>query len=184
VDHIKIRDAEDVGDQPVEEILTTTPLKAQRGRPPGRRKEAESSLNSEVVGETEISSNATANHQTSGRPSRLARSRTGTMRVNNDKPIFTLSVAAEILHLHPRTLRIYEEHNLVVPTRTKTNRRRYSQNDIKKFQFIQYLTRERGVNLSGVKIILALLEEIRKTVSDPITQSFPDYGDGEGFPLI
>lgn len=78
--------------------------------------------------------------------------------LNLDKPLFTLSVAADLLGVHPRTLMIYETEKLVVPNRTKTNRRRYSQNDIRKLEFIQFLTRKRGVNLAGVKAILELLE--------------------------
>jgi MerR family transcriptional regulator/heat shock protein HspR len=78
--------------------------------------------------------------------------------LNLDKPLFTLSVAADLLGVHPRTLMIYETERLVVPSRTKTNRRRYSQADIRKLEFIQYLTRKKGVNLAGVKAILELLE--------------------------
>src|SRR5438045_1469780 len=55
-------------------------------------------------------------------------------QIAGDRPIFTLSVAADLLGLHPRTLRIYEEKGLVVPARTGGNRRRYSQNDITRFQ--------------------------------------------------
>ncbi len=82
--------------------------------------------------------------------------------ITADKPVFTLSVAADILGLHPRTLRIYEEHDLVVPARTATKRRRYSQNDIRKFQFIQHLTHDLGVNLAGVDIILEMMDELSK----------------------
>lgn len=91
--------------------------------------------------------------------------------LNLDKPLFTLSVAADLLGVHPRTLMIYETEKLVVPSRTKTNRRRYSQNDIRRLEFIQFLTRKKGVNLAGVKAILELLEvgnkhdlNLRKTV--------------------
>lgn len=83
-----------------------------------------------------------------------------------DRPIFTLSVAADLLGLHPRTLRIYEEKNLVVPARTEGNRRRYSQNDIQRFQFIRQLTRS-GVNLEGVRIILDMADELSKLGGDP-----------------
>jgi DNA-binding transcriptional MerR regulator len=63
-----------------------------------------------------------------------------------------------------------------VPHRTQTQRRRYSQNDIKKFQFIQFLTQRRRVNLEGVKIILSMLDELRQLgVSDPVKQVFKDY---------
>jgi len=74
-----------------------------------------------------------------------------------DKPIYTISVASEILQTHPRTLMMYEHLSLVVPHRTSTNRRRYSQRDIRKLQAIQTLTRGHGVNLNGARYILRLL---------------------------
>jgi MerR family transcriptional regulator/heat shock protein HspR len=83
-----------------------------------------------------------------------------------DRPIFTLSVAADLLGLHPRTLRIYEEKGLVVPARTGGNRRRYSQNDIVRFQTIRQLTRG-GVNLEGVRIILDMADELAELGRDP-----------------
>src|ERR671925_17935 len=64
-----------------------------------------------------------------------------------DKPLYTISVASEILETHPRTLMLYEDVGLIEPFRTTTNRRRYSQRDIRKLQVIQHLTREKGVNL-------------------------------------
>ena len=79
-------------------------------------------------------------------------------RVALDKPIYTISVAAEILATHPRTLMMYEHLQLVVPQRTATNRRRYSQRDIFKLQTIQNLTRNHGVNLTGVRYVLSLLK--------------------------
>jgi MerR family transcriptional regulator/heat shock protein HspR len=57
---------------------------------------------------------------------------------------------------------MYEELGLVTPHRTATNRRRYSQRDIRRLQVIQHLTRERGVNLAGVRHILSLLEVVNK----------------------
>jgi DNA-binding transcriptional MerR regulator len=77
--------------------------------------------------------------------------------VGLDKPIYTISVASEILDTHPRTLMMYENLGLVVPKRTPTNRRRFSQRDIIKLRTIQRLTRGHGVNLAGVKHILHLL---------------------------
>jgi MerR family transcriptional regulator/heat shock protein HspR len=79
-----------------------------------------------------------------------------------DKAVYTISVASEILETHPRTLMMYEELGLVTPHRTATNRRRYSQRDIRRLQVIQHLTRERGVNLAGVRHILSLLEVVNK----------------------
>jgi MerR family transcriptional regulator/heat shock protein HspR len=75
-------------------------------------------------------------------------------------------VAADLLGLHPRTLRIYEEKKLVLPARTEGNRRRYSQNDIQRFQFIRRLTGG-GVNLEGVRVILDMADELVKLGSDP-----------------
>ena len=91
------------------------------------------------------------------------------------KPLFTLSVTAEILSVHPRTLMIYETESLVVPLRTKPNRRRYSQNDLKKLQFVRYLTTVKGVNLAGVESILAMLRFGEKSGIDLQKLCFPDF---------
>ncbi len=80
--------------------------------------------------------------------------------IDLDKPIFTLSVASEILEVHPRTLMMYEHLNMIQPKRTVTNRRRYSRRDVMKLQAIQTLTREHHVNLAGVRYILALLKRL------------------------
>ena len=77
-----------------------------------------------------------------------------------DKPIYTISVASEILATHPRTLMMYENLGLVTPARTATNRRRFSQRDIIKLRTIQRLTRHHGVNLAGARHILALLGQL------------------------
>ncbi len=79
-----------------------------------------------------------------------------------DKPLYTISVASEILETHPRTLMLYEDVGLIEPFRTTTNRRRYSQRDIRKLQVIQHLTREKGVNLAGVRHILSLFGQMKK----------------------
>ncbi|MBF6613161.1 MAG: MerR family transcriptional regulator [Chloroflexi bacterium] len=88
-------------------------------------------------------------------------------QITTDRPIFTLSVAADLLGLHPRTLRIYEEKKLVLPARTQGNRRRYSQNDIQRFQFIRRLTKA-GVNLEGVRIILDMADELTSLGVNPM----------------
>lgn len=97
------------------------------------------------------------------------------MEKSDSKPLFTLSVAAEIIGVHPRTLMIYENEKLVIPHRTKTNRRRYSQQDIKELQFIRYLTNKRGVNLAGVRCILDVLGQIEKKGVGSQKTSFPDF---------
>ncbi len=98
---------------------------------------------------------------------------------SGNKPVFTLSVTAEILSVHPRTLMIYENESLVIPLRTKTNRRRYSQNDVKRLQFIRYLTTVKGVNLAGVESILALLRFGEKNGIDLQRLCFPDFTESE-----
>jgi DNA-binding transcriptional MerR regulator len=78
--------------------------------------------------------------------------------ISLDKPIYTISVASEILETHPRTLMMYEHLGLVVPKRTSTNRRRFSQRDVMKLQTIQKLTRQHSVNLAGVRYIMKLMK--------------------------
>ena len=80
-----------------------------------------------------------------------------------DKPIYTISVASEILDTHPRTLMMYEALGLITPNRTPTNRRRFSQRDILKLRTIQRLTRSHGVNLAGVRHILKLLSIMHRS---------------------
>jgi DNA-binding transcriptional MerR regulator len=82
----------------------------------------------------------------------------GQGEVGLDKPIYTISVASEILATHPRTLMMYENLGLITPGRTPTNRRRFSQRDVLKLQNIQRLTRSHGVNLAGARHILQLLK--------------------------
>ncbi len=78
---------------------------------------------------------------------------------DSEKPMFPISVVADILKVHQRTLRIYDDENILVPSRSPKNRRLYSFNDIERGKFIQYLTRELGINLAGIKIIIHLLKQ-------------------------
>lgn len=87
---------------------------------------------------------------------------TSSSGIGLDKPIYTISVASEILATHPRTLMMYESLGLVTPARTPTNRRRFSQRDVIKLRAIQRLTRHHGVNLAGARHILNLLIELRQ----------------------
>jgi MerR family transcriptional regulator/heat shock protein HspR len=77
------------------------------------------------------------------------------------KAVFVISVAAELAGMHPQTLRIYERKGLLDPFRTPGGTRRYSQEDIEQLQLIQELTSQ-GLNLEGVKRVLALQEENRR----------------------
>ena len=76
------------------------------------------------------------------------------------RPVYVISVAAGILSVHPRTLRIYEDEGLLCPARTPTNIRLYSENDIRRITWIRHLTRERGVNLAGIRILFELEERL------------------------
>jgi DNA-binding transcriptional MerR regulator len=78
-----------------------------------------------------------------------------------DTPLYTLSVAAELLDTHSRTLMMYEHLGLIKPRRTATNRRRYTQRDLLKLRAIQTLTRQHGVNLAGARYILPMLKKLR-----------------------
>lgn len=76
------------------------------------------------------------------------------------RALFVISVAAELAGMHPQTLRIYERKGLLEPARTPGGTRRYSQEDIERLQLIQELTSQ-GLNLEGVRRVLALQEENR-----------------------
>ena len=78
--------------------------------------------------------------------------------ISLDKPIYTISVASEILETHPRTLMMYEHLGLVVPSRTATNRRLYSQRDIITLGAIQRLTRGYGLNLISARYLILCLQ--------------------------
>ena len=78
-----------------------------------------------------------------------------------NKPLYPISVLSELLNVHQRTLRIYDEQEVLVASRTLKNRRLYSQNDIEKAKLILYLTRNLALNLAGVKIILGILKEAK-----------------------
>ena len=78
------------------------------------------------------------------------------------QPVFSMSVTAENLNIHPQTLRFYEKQKLVVPRRTEFGQRMYSKKDWDDIREIRTLTREKGVNLAGVVIILELRAEIAK----------------------
>ncbi|MBC8238366.1 MAG: helix-turn-helix transcriptional regulator [Helicobacteraceae bacterium] len=77
-----------------------------------------------------------------------------------DEPVYLISIVAKILDIHPQTLRQYERENLICPARSNGRIRLYSQRDIDRIKLILRLTRELGVNLAGVDIILRLKENV------------------------
>jgi MerR family transcriptional regulator/heat shock protein HspR len=77
-----------------------------------------------------------------------------------NEPVYLISVVATMLDIHPQTLRQYEREGLVEPSRTQGRMRLYSQRDIDRMKLILRLTRQMGVNLAGVDIVLQLKEQI------------------------
>jgi MerR family transcriptional regulator/heat shock protein HspR len=82
--------------------------------------------------------------------------------MTDDRPRYTISVAAELVGMHPQTLRIYESKGLVRPGRTPGGTRLYSEIDLDRLRAIQRLTTELGLNLAGVQRVLTLEDEMAK----------------------
>ena len=80
--------------------------------------------------------------------------------VDYDRPRYMISVAADLVGMHPQTLRIYEQKGLVKPKRTGGNTRLYSEADLERLRIIQRLTSELGLNLAGVEHVLRLQDEL------------------------
>lgn len=108
------------------------------------------------------------------------------------QPLYMISVVAEMLHVHPQTLRLYEREGLVTPKRTK-RQRLYSEEDVERLGMILRLTRELGVNKAGVEVILRLRqrfeamqremedmmnfleEDIRRDFAERLKRIFSEY---------
>jgi MerR family transcriptional regulator, heat shock protein HspR len=82
--------------------------------------------------------------------------------VIDDRPRYMISVAAELVGMHPQTLRQYEEKGLVRPQRTAGNTRLYSEADLERLRLIQKLTTQLGLNLAGVEAVLDLEEQLQR----------------------
>ena len=80
----------------------------------------------------------------------------------DDRPRYMISVAADLVGMHPQTLRIYESKGLIRPKRTAGNTRLYSEADVERLRLIQRLTNELGLNLAGVEQVLRLEDELRR----------------------
>ena len=78
----------------------------------------------------------------------------------DERPRYMISVAAELVGMHPQTLRIYETKGLIRPGRTAGNTRLYSEADLDRLRLIQQLTNELGLNLAGVEHVLRLQDEL------------------------
>jgi len=103
----------------------------------------------------------------------------------DDRPRYMISVAAELVGMHPQTLRVYEEKGLVRPKRTAGNTRLYSEADLDRLRLIQRLTTELGLNLAGVEAVLELeaevgrmqarMERLEREMRDAIQQVHRQY---------
>lgn len=83
-------------------------------------------------------------------------------RIGKNRPLYMISVAAELAGVHPQTLRIYERKELICPQRSQGNTRLYSEADIERLRLIQQLTQEEGVNLAGVTRIIEMQREMER----------------------
>ena len=110
---------------------------------------------------------------------------------NRGKPLYMIGVVSDMLKLHPQTLRFYERKGLIQPSRTVGRTRMYSVEDVEEISRVVRLTRDLGVNLAGVEIILKMrrrMLEMQKQIEDLLayvgedagrSQDYRDRGPGE-----
>jgi MerR family transcriptional regulator/heat shock protein HspR len=84
------------------------------------------------------------------------------IRIETDRGVFMISIAAELANMHPQTLRTYEARGLIAPQRSPKGTRLYSQRDVEKLRRIQEMTVDLGLNLAGVEKVLALEDEVNE----------------------
>lgn len=96
------------------------------------------------------------------------------------RPVYVISVAAELVEVHPRTLRIYEGEGLICPARTRTNIRLYSENDIRRVLWIRHLTQNLGVNLAGVRVLFELEERLGMRILEQLYSERPTEKTASG----
>ena len=83
-------------------------------------------------------------------------------KVERDRGVFMISVAAELAEMHPQTLRMYESRGLIEPKRSPKGTRLYSQEDVERLRRIQEMTTDWGMNLAGVERVLELEEKLTR----------------------
>jgi MerR family transcriptional regulator, heat shock protein HspR len=83
-------------------------------------------------------------------------------QVVSDAPRYMISVAAELVGMHPQTLRLYEAKGLIRPSRTPGGTRLYSDADVERLRLVNRLTTEVGLNLAGVEHVLRLQDELNR----------------------
>jgi MerR family transcriptional regulator/heat shock protein HspR len=94
-------------------------------------------------------------------------------RKTRGKAGYMISAVAELYDIHPQTLRLYEREGLLIPSRSEGNTRLYTQDDLEQLETILNLTRDLGVNLAGIEIILNMRRRMR--VMEEEMQAFVDY---------
>ena len=96
-------------------------------------------------------------------------------------PILPIGAIAKVLGVHQRTLRIYDECGILVPSRSATNKRLYTLEDVELGRYILFLTRNLGVNLAGVKVILTLIKKNFENIEEytPYTKAIAGLSDEE-----
>ena len=82
------------------------------------------------------------------------------------RPVYMIGIAAELIGVHPQTLRMYEQKGLLRPRKSIKNTRLYSQEDVELGRYIQRLTQEMGTNLAGVKRILDLERKLERAEAE------------------
>ena len=102
-------------------------------------------------------------------------------RIDRDptRPVYVISVAASIVSVHPRTLRIYEDEGLLCPARTATNIRLYSEEDVRRILWIRHLTQNRGVNLAGIRILFELEERLGTRILETLFDEANAFDDAQ-----
>jgi MerR family transcriptional regulator/heat shock protein HspR len=93
---------------------------------------------------------------------RVRSTRITRITIDEERGVFMISVAAELAHMHPQTLRMYEARGLINPKRSPKNTRLYSQRDVERLQRIQRMTSEEGLNLAGVETVLEMEERVEE----------------------
>ena len=109
-----------------------------------------------------------------------AGARRGPSGPDASRPVYIISVAAELVSVHPRTLRIYEGEGLVCPARTPSNIRLYSENDIRRVLWIRHLTQNLGVNLAGVRVLFELEERVGTRILETLYREPEAVGKNDG----
>jgi MerR family transcriptional regulator, heat shock protein HspR len=92
--------------------------------------------------------------------------RDGEQRIDEERGVFMISVAAELAEMHPQTLRMYEARGLITPKRSPKNTRLYSQADVERLRRIQQMTSDEGLNLAGVETVLELERRLERMRSE------------------